>query len=305
MTRSTTHRRPRRVALRSLLLGGTCLLASAALAWTPTVVSGWNQASAEATLWQLLNGARVNNGMAPLQQHGTLVSLARWRSRDMLDRNYFSHTIAGSSCQVYCWYDSNGLSYHWGGENIHWNSGQTDDYSPIHAHEKFMASAGHRANVLNANFTHGGVGAAASDNIDFQGSVRSPRMYTQLFMHATGAAPAPPAPGGGAQPAPQAPAQPAAPTPPPEPTALTIRISAPAAPTSAAGLDGVAVLLTAPRSVDGTTAPAAGAAAQKDTAFEATKRADANDAMRVEAAPASEHGFFDGVLDGFVAFLFG
>jgi uncharacterized protein YkwD len=197
-------RGPRRVVTRTLGFGLSALLGAALLTWAPAATSGWNQGAAEATLWQLLNGARANNGMAPLQSHGTLVGLARWRSADMLAKDYFSHTIAGCGCLVYAYYDSNGLSYVWGGENIGWNSGLDDSYSPVRVHEQFMGSAGHRANVLNAAFTHGGVGAAAADGQMFQGYVQNTRMYTELFMQAPSApAPAPaPAPRPPSQPAP-------------------------------------------------------------------------------------------------------
>ena len=138
----TFARRPRRIVARTLGLGISTLIAAGLLTWAPAATTGWSQGAAEATLWQLMNGARSNNGMAPVQQHGTLVSLARWRSSDMLAKNYFSHTIAGCGCLVYAYYDSNGLSYQWAGENIGWNSGWTDSYSPVRVHEKFMALAG-------------------------------------------------------------------------------------------------------------------------------------------------------------------
>src|SRR5690606_16478249 len=183
-------------------------------------------ASAESTLWQLMNGSRTNNGRAPLQQHGTLVSLARWRSSDMLAKDYFSHTIPGCNCLVYAYYDSNGLRYDWAGENIGWNSGHDDAYSPVAVHEEFMRSPGHRANVLTASFTHGGVGAAAKDGINFLGyGTMNVRMYTELCLEAPSAAPppapAPPPPtggggsgGGGGAPV----ARPATPTPTAPPT---------------------------------------------------------------------------------------
>ena len=196
-------------------------LAVSIAAWTvlasvPAAVTAWDQASAENTLWQLLNGTRVNNGLAPLQGHATLAGLARWRSQDMVDRGYFSHEVLGTGCRVYCWYDSNGLTYAFGGENIGWNSGWNDADSPVAVHEGFIASASHRALVLEPAFTHGGVGAYGVDGTTYQyGSpVDDIRMYTQLFMQAA-SAPSPPAPAPQPAEAAPAPAPPAEATPAP------------------------------------------------------------------------------------------
>ncbi len=192
INRTSVRRRPRRIVARTVSLAGTALLAAALVAWSPTVATGWNQSSAEATLWQLMNGARANNGLRVLQQNGTLVSLARWRSKDEVQRNYFAHQVLGTPYEVYHWYDLNGLSYRWGGENIGWNNGYADADSPVAIHEGFMASPGHRANILEPSWTHGGVGAFAADNVSFLGSQRSPRFFTELFMQALGSAPPPP-----------------------------------------------------------------------------------------------------------------
>lgn len=209
---SPMPRPARRVRLRALALAGSCLVLAGALAATPGVVAGFNAAAAETTLWQLLNGARVNNGLNPLIQHSTLVSLARWRSQDMVDRDYFSHTIKGTSWQIYHYMDQNGLHYVWAGENIGWNNGYSDADSPVKIHEGFMASAGHRANILEPSWTHGGVGAAGADNIMWGGRLRSPRIYTELFMQAVAAStPAP-------TPAPTPVPPPATPRPTPVPT---------------------------------------------------------------------------------------
>jgi uncharacterized protein YkwD len=306
------RRLPRRVVTKTILLSAASLLAAAGLvAWSPQLATGWNQAAAEATLWQLMNGARVNNGVTPVLQHGTLVSLARWRSQDMLQRDYFSHTILGTSCQVYCYYDSNGLVYVWGGENIGWNSGNSDADSPVLVHEQFMASPGHRGNVLNPVFTHGGVGAWAADGIMFQGYVQNPRMYTELFMQAPssggsgggggGSAPPPPAP----RPAAPAPA-PAAPepTPPPEPTPLSVEVAAPARPVSSAGVDGIAARVgpsrhdvTALTAADDALSMPAGATAESDN--------HAAPSLRVEAAAPAEPAQLDSILAAILGALFG
>src|SRR6267378_4363043 len=107
MLQHLPRRRPRRVIARAMALSGTALLGAALLAWSPQPATGWVQSAAEATLWQLLNGDRTNNGLAPLTKHSTLVSLARWRSKDMVDKDYFSHVVKGTSYQVYHWYDLN------------------------------------------------------------------------------------------------------------------------------------------------------------------------------------------------------
>lgn len=316
MTVIGTARRPRRVIARTVLFGTSALLAAALLTWSPSATTGWNQGSAEGTLWQLLNGARTNNGLAPLQQHSGLIGIARWRSQDMLQRDYFSHTIPGCNCLVYAYYDSNGIPWDWAGENIGWNSGLDDNSSPVSVHEQFMASAGHRANVLTASFTHGGVGAWAVDGQMFQGYVQNTRMYTELFLQAPGAAPAPapapaaprpPAGGGGSGPAAQQPA--AAPAAPAEPTPSEASVAAPARPTSTAGLDGTSHLVVGRSRADVAARLAADDALgipRSTSPFPAVAKvaAPAGELEVLGAAPADE-GLFDGIFGGLLAFLFG
>jgi uncharacterized protein YkwD len=314
-----TARRPQRIVVRTIMFGTSAILAAGLLTWTPAPTTGWNQGAAEGTLWQLLNGARTNNGMAPLQQHGTLLGIARWRSSDMLARNYFSHTIPGCNCLVYAYYDSNGVAYAWAGENIGWNSGLDDASSPVSVHEQFMASAGHRANVLTASFTHGAVGAAAADNQMYQGYVQNTRMYTELFLQPpSGGAPVPaPAPppsgggggggGGGYAPAPQ---PVVAEAPPPEPTPKELAVDAPRRPSSSAGIDGIASLVIerSGRNVAARLAvdDALGIhGAATDAVDEAPQPALASRPMEVAAAPVAGTGPFDGVVAALLGFLFG
>jgi uncharacterized protein YkwD len=316
-------RRPRRILARTLGLGISTLVAAGLLTWMPGAASGWNQGAAESTLWQLMNGARSNNGVAPVQQHSTLVGLARWRSSDMLAKDYFSHTIAGCGCLVYAYYDSNGLNYDWAGENIGWNSGLSDSQSPVSVHEQFMASSGHRANVLDRRFTHGGVGAAAANGKMFQGYVQNTRMYTELFMQASGGGPAPappqPAPppgggggGGGAATAPAAAAAPAAPKPKREPA--RVRMDAPARPTSSTGIDGVSQVVSAPGSdallrrlrADEVAATRAAALDVNRTAVALQAPTNTSTAsMEVSAPPPSEPGLLEGLVGAVLGFLFG
>ena len=322
----TGARRPRRIVARTLGLGISTLVVAALVTWTPAATTGWSQGAAESTLWQLMNGARSNNGLAPVQQNGTLVGLARWRSSDMLAKDYFSHTIAGCGCLVYVYYDSSGLAYDWAGENIGWNSGRTDAESPVRVHEQFMGSPGHRANVLDPRFTHGGVGAAAADGKMFQGYVQNTRMYTELFMQASGGGssppqqqPAPPSSGGGGggggggATAP-APAAPAAQRPPPRPKPARVRTDAPARPRSSAGIDGVNTVVSAPtsrvvllhlRADEIAATRAAALETSQPIAVQAVTTAAVATEMEVSAPPASEPGFLDGLVGAVLGFLFG
>lgn len=289
---------------RALALSGTALLAAALIAWTPQPTTGWNQSSAEATLWQLLNGDRTNNGLPPLAQHSTLVSLARWRSKDMVDRDYFSHTILGTSYQIYHWYDSNGLSWSSGGENIGYNNGFSDADSPVKINEGFMASAGHRANILNPNWSHGGVGAYGKDGAMWGGKVRNIRMYTELFIKLKSAAPPPPPP---ATPPPSTPkpAPVATPTPvyvapvatprqvpvvTPEPTAVPTPEPTPE-PTPAPKAADLATMLATLRASGWDTTPGSVAIVAHS--------------MRVESASAPDRGIFETVIGSLLSFFLG
>jgi len=168
---------------RAIGLATSSLAVAGMLAWgTAAPVGAFNVSTAESTFWQLLQADRTNNGMAPFTKNGTLMSIARWRSQDMVDRDFFSHTILGTNYTVSHWYDLNGIAWQAWGENIAWNSGYSDAQSPIAANDGLMGSSGHRANILNPAFSQAGVGAGWADNITWQGKLRSPRIYTQLFL---------------------------------------------------------------------------------------------------------------------------
>ena len=78
--------------------------------------------------------------------------MARYKSQDMADNRYFSHTSPtyGSPFQMI---KAFGLSYRTAGENI------AMGYStPQAVVDGWMNSSGHRANILNASYTQIGVG---------------------------------------------------------------------------------------------------------------------------------------------------
>lgn len=104
----------------------------------------------EAEVVRLVNIERVKNGLSELEQDGELDKAADIRAEEII--GYFSHTRPdGSDCFTVL--NGNGISYQTVGENI--AAGYT---TPDRVVEGWMNSPGHRANILNANFTQIGVG---------------------------------------------------------------------------------------------------------------------------------------------------
>ncbi len=114
---------------------------------------------------RLVNEVRVKNGLRELTYDWELSRVARYKSQDMKDNNYFSHTspIYGSPFQMM---KSFGITYKSAGENI--ARGQKSPQAVMNA---WMNSSGHRANILNASFTQIGVGYVADGNY-----------WTQMFI---------------------------------------------------------------------------------------------------------------------------
>ncbi len=131
------------------------------------------EASFNSKMLELVNQQRAQAGVAPLQLSAGLASVAedgqysgcgfsvRGRAKDMGDRNYFSHTIAGCGTQgVFNMLGAAGISYGAAGENIAWMNGTTDpSVAAQRLTNDLMASPSHKANILNANFTHIGIGS--------------------------------------------------------------------------------------------------------------------------------------------------
>ena len=102
----------------------------------------------------LVNQERAKVGLAPLKDNWELSRVARYKSEDMANKNYFSHTSPtyGSPFDMI---KNFGIKYMAAGENI--AMGQQTSASVMTA---WMNSSGHKANILNANFTEIGVGVA-------------------------------------------------------------------------------------------------------------------------------------------------
>src|ERR1700737_1063198 len=158
--------------LRPLLWGGGLLTAGALAAVhlagsSPPARADGGQ---DGQLFSLTNQDRASNGVGSLRGNGTLGAIGenasyhcggmtvQGRAQDMINRNYFSHTILGCGQNVFAMMHAFGVNYSSAGENVGWVSGGGADY----INNQFMNSPDHRSNILNPNYTDLGVGSAVS-----------------------------------------------------------------------------------------------------------------------------------------------
>lgn len=117
---------------------------------------------------RLTNVQRQKYGLKPLTHNWELSRVARYKSKDMRDRGYFSHTSPtyGSPFNMM---KNFGIKYQTAGENL--AKGQESPQAVVSA---WMRSAGHRQNILNQSFTQIGVGYAEDS--------RGRKYWTQMFI---------------------------------------------------------------------------------------------------------------------------
>lgn len=123
------------------------------------------QTQFENRVLELVNVERQKAGLNALQMDESVRNVARLKSEDMRVNKYFDHTSPtyGSPFDMLKKF---GISYKSAGENI------AQGYStPEAVVNGWMNSSGHRANILNASFTHMGVGYDANGHY-----------WTQMFI---------------------------------------------------------------------------------------------------------------------------
>jgi uncharacterized protein YkwD len=182
-------RPPRRRAPLGVAIA-TALILAAAL---PSVALGWTDysfsSSDENLMVTLINQARVSAGLPALQTDAGLTSVARWRSKDMWDRNYFNHTIPSPpGGNVFDELKRRGICYTTAGENIGINN-YPDSVATQTLFNGWMGSQGHRDIILGSGFNHVGVGAFKGG-----GSTYPNHLWTAIFTHTCSSATATPAP---------------------------------------------------------------------------------------------------------------
>jgi uncharacterized protein YkwD len=143
------------VILASLALAGTAGAASAAPA-------GPALSESERSLLRAVNGVRASYGLARLSVDPALQRAARGYSRTMLRTNQFTHGDMGARLQAQ---GARGPRF---GENLAWGTGSWATASRIVAN--WMASPGHRANLLRPGWRRIGIGAVRGVFLGYAGA---------------------------------------------------------------------------------------------------------------------------------------
>ena len=126
-----------------------------------------NMNSDEQEVFNLINKQRTNNGLSALKVDAEVQRVARIKAEDMVANNYFSHQSPtyGSPFDML---KSFKITYKTAGENIAGNSSNSG------AVTAWMNSSGHKANILNSNFTHTGIGVVSSQKYG--------KIFVQMFI---------------------------------------------------------------------------------------------------------------------------
>lgn len=113
--------------------------------------------SQEQSLYEAVNGERVRQGLDPLPVDLELSAIAREKSQDMIENNYFAHESPtyGSAADML---DDAGYEYTSVGENI------ARSASVEKAHAALMSSQNHRRNILGSQWKRIGIGIVNDAN---------------------------------------------------------------------------------------------------------------------------------------------
>lgn len=134
----------------------------------PTTTPGAPVAQIEEEVIALVNQERSSRGLPALTYNSSLANVARTKSADMAQNNYFSHNSPtyGSPFDMLQTFN---IPFTAAGENI--AKGQTTAQEVMNA---WMNSSGHAANILNSGFSEIGVGYVYNNGVP---------VWTQMFIH--------------------------------------------------------------------------------------------------------------------------
>ncbi len=140
---------------------------------------------------RLTNEARVQNGIKPLATNRTLAIGAQYKADDMLEKQYFAH-ISPQKVSPWFWFKKAGYAYSAAGENLAIDFTTAGDVV-----EAWLASPGHRKNLLNPNYKDIGVsvdtgpmnGVSSTVVVQFFGAAVAPKQQPKQVKKVTPAKP--------------------------------------------------------------------------------------------------------------------
>lgn len=136
---------------------------------TATERDGLNASAIERAIHREINEVRAERNLSLLSWDASLAEIARYHSRDMIERGYFAHTgpdgeTMGDRYEQFgyeCRVPKGDGSYATGGENIAYvYASQYDDADAVAARivDLWMDSRGHRENILREYWENEGIG---------------------------------------------------------------------------------------------------------------------------------------------------
>ena len=133
-------------------------------------VLGFATNISETEVINLTNGQRGQNGLAGLKTNSSLNKAAALKAKDMFEDDYWAH-FAPDGTSPWYFFGMVNYKYTWAGENL-----ARDFATSSGVVSAWMASSGHRANILNSNFTEIGV-AVVDGNLEGEDTT----LVVQLF----------------------------------------------------------------------------------------------------------------------------
>jgi uncharacterized protein YkwD len=147
---------PRPKPLLAAVAAGIALAAAPAAVAVPT-------STTETAVLRAVNAARTAHGLHAVRLDIHLRSAARAHSNEMLRGDYFAHGDVGVRLAAF------GVTTSFAGENLAWGTGSMGTAHTIVA--EWLASPGHRANLLRPGFVRIGVGVAQGTFHGYAGAV--------------------------------------------------------------------------------------------------------------------------------------
>lgn len=105
----------------------------------------------EMSVLELVNQARIDKGLKPLETNEKLFKIASDKADDMIGNDYFSHTSPEGTTPWF-WFEKEKYDYKFAGENLAINFSSAEEQQ-----KAWMESETHRKNILDPNYREIGI----------------------------------------------------------------------------------------------------------------------------------------------------